>query len=81
MIIIIKTLNKGWYNKMDFKEWRGSEGYDAMQYRWYVTSCFSAENSNFANLAAKHAFEAGKKEGLKEAKDKLVKLITKHIMG
>lgn len=37
---------------MSFEEWRGSDKYDATQYRWYITSC-SIKNRELAELATK----------------------------
>lgn len=60
---------------MNFYEWSVSEEVTAKSYRWQITSC-DISNRDDAMEAAKHAFEAGKKEGKKEATDKIVRRLT-----
>jgi hypothetical protein len=59
---------------MNFNEWRGSEENTARNYRWYITSCGISSRDD-AEEAAKNAFEAGKKEGIKKATRLLSKII------
>lgn len=60
---------------MNFYEWITSEEVTAKNYRWYVSACGISSRDD-AIEAAKHAFEAGKKEGAKEATNKIVRKLT-----
>jgi hypothetical protein len=63
---------------MSFYEWAVSEKVTAKNYRWYISSC-GISSKDDAMEAAKHAFEAGKKEGLKEATDGIIRKLTETI--
>lgn len=60
---------------MNFYEWVTSEEITAKNYRWHITSCGISSRDDAAE-AAKNAFEAGKKEGSKEATNKIVRRLT-----
>jgi len=57
---------------MDFYEWIESEEVTAKSYRYYISSCDLSNKKNSVQ-ASKNAFEAGKKEGMKEAKNNIVR--------
>lgn len=63
---------------MNFYEWSVSEEVTAKNYRWFITSCGISSRDD-AMEAAKHAFEAGKKEGSKEATNNIVRKLTETI--
>lgn len=63
---------------MSFYEWAASEEVTAKNYRWYVTSCGISSRDD-AMEAAKHAFEAGKKEGSKETTNEIVRKLTETV--
>jgi hypothetical protein len=63
---------------MDFHEWVTSEEITAKDYRWYFESCGVSSRDDLME-AAKNAFKAGRKEGLKEATHKIVRRLTETI--